>query len=92
MCQLSGGSTVLVTFVVLMPCLLVVSIMAAPGADGAAVCTLPTGSFSNFTCSLSATVMASLTSGGVYFNLHTQAYGGGRCGEGQGETAGGSCQ
>jgi hypothetical protein len=37
-------------------------------------------------------VMTSLTSGGVYFNLHTQAYGGGRCGEGQGETAGGSCQ
>lgn len=51
--------------------------LAAPGANGGVICTLPVGSFANATCTLTASQMTSLTSGGVYFNIHTTQNGGG---------------
>ena len=48
-----------------------------PGSNGDVICTLPVGSFVNATCTLTPSQMTSLTSGGVYFNIHTSQNGGG---------------
>ena len=46
---------------------------AAPGANGDVVCSLPTGSFVDYGCTLTAPQMTALASGRIYFNVHTSA-------------------